>query len=152
MNAAKSSVDLNKERFATLVLKGGFSMIRKCAAVCSALLAASLAFNPGIGRTQDLKPPTQIAGNWTIYASNVDRPGSSIKTVQLAQQGNILSGTFHGPHQHGKLQGWISGGHVEFSTDTHQVLTFRGEVTPQGMSGLYGVQGRHAPWKAERTP
>lgn len=46
---------------------------------------------------------------------------------------------------------WVSGNHVEFSTDTRQVLTFRGQVNEQGMSGLYGIQGRHAPWKAERT-
>ena len=111
----------------------------------------ALSLCSGITVAQDLRPPAQIAGNWTIYANNVDRPGSSLKTVQLTEQGNILSGTFHGPHQHGKLQGWVSGNHVEFSTDTRQVLTFRGQVTAQGMSGLYGIQGRHAPWKAERT-
>ncbi len=127
-------------------------MIRQCAVLCSALLTALFTLALGAGQAQDLKPPAQVAGNWTIYASNADRPGSSLKTVQLTQQGNILSGTFHGPHQHGKLQGWISGSHVEFSTDTRQVLTFRGEVTPQGMSGLYGVQGRHAPWRAELVP
>jgi len=98
-------------------------------------------------------PPTQpnISGNWTIYANNVSQPGSSLKEVQLNQVGNIISGTFHGPHQHGKLQGWINGTHVEFSTDTRDVLTFRGEVTPTGMSGLYGVSGQHAPWNAERS-
>ena len=102
-------------------------------------------------QAQDLKPPAQVAGHWTIYAYNVDRPGSFLKTVDLIQQGNILLGLFRGPHQHGKLQGWVSGDHVEFSTDTRQVLTFRGQTNPQGMSGLYGVQGRHAPWRPERT-
>ncbi len=92
-----------------------------------------------------------ISGSWTIYAYNVSQPGSSLKTVQLQQDGNIISGYFHGPHQHGKLQGWINGSHIEFSTDTHDVLTFRGEITADGMSGLYGVHGQHAPWKAERS-
>lgn len=92
-----------------------------------------------------------LSGTWTIYAYNVSRPGSSLKTIQIVQQGNIISGSFHGPNQHGKLQGLITGNHVEFSTDTHQVLTFRGEITPTGMSGLYGVNGQHAPWTAERT-
>jgi hypothetical protein len=105
----------------------------------------------GTAKAQELQPPAQIAGNWTIYAYNVDQPGSSLKTVQLTQNGNILSGYFRGPHQRGKLQGWISGNHVEFSTDTRDVLTFRGQVTPQGMSGLYGIHGRHAPWNAERS-
>jgi hypothetical protein len=103
--------------------------------------------------SQSTPPPTppNISGNWTIYANNVGQPGSSLKEVQLRQMGNIISGTFHGPHQHGKLQGWITGTHVEFSTDTREVLTFRGEVTPTGMSGLYGVSGQHAPWNAERN-
>jgi hypothetical protein len=95
--------------------------------------------------------PPNISGNWTIYAYNISQPGSSLKEVQLNQSGNIISGSFHGPHQRGKLQGWINGSHVEFSTDTRDVLTFRGEITLTGMSGLYGAHGQHAPWNAERT-
>jgi hypothetical protein len=95
--------------------------------------------------------PVDLTGSWTIYAYNVNQPGSSLKTVQLFQSGNIISGTFHGPHQHGKLQGWVNGSHVEFSTDTSDVLTFRGEITSTGMSGLYGIHGEHAPWRAERS-
>ena len=95
--------------------------------------------------------PANISGNWTIYAYNTSKPGSSLKQVQLSQNGNIISGTFHGPNQHGKLQGWINGNHVEFSTDTHDVLTFRGQITATGMSGMYGVHGQTAPWSAERT-
>jgi hypothetical protein len=96
-------------------------------------------------------PPPNLSGNWTIYAYNVNQPGSSLKQIQLSQNGNIISGIFHGPHQHGKLQGWVSGNHVEFSTDTNDVLTFRGEITATGMSGMYGVHGQTAPWTAERT-
>jgi len=103
-----------------------------------------------INRTRPAPRPN-IAGNWTIYAYNVDKPGSSLKTIQVTQNGNMISGIFHGPHQHGKFQGWINGNHIEFSTDTRDVLTFRGENTPEGMSGLYGVHGRHAPWRPERT-
>jgi hypothetical protein len=113
----------------------------------SAPLANSLSTN------QNAPPPTppNISGNWTIYAYNTSRPGSSLKQVQLSQNGNIISGTFHGPNQHGKLQGWVNGNHVEFSTDTRDVLTFRGEITATGMSGMYGVHGQTAPWNAERT-
>jgi hypothetical protein len=101
-------------------------------------------------------PPAQqttpdLSGKWTIYAYNTNHPGSSLKTIQVVQQGNIISGTFRGPNQHGKMQGLITGNHVEFSTDTHEILTFRGEITPTGMSGLYGFNGQHAPWTAERT-
>jgi hypothetical protein len=109
-------------------------------------LVASL----GVSNAQDLRPGPNVAGNWTIFAENIDRPGSSLKTIQVVQSGNIISGTFRGPHQHGKFQGWISGNHVEFSTDTREILTFRGEITSQGMAGLYGINGRHAPWRAEQ--
>ncbi|WP_419805930.1 hypothetical protein [Terriglobus sp.] len=105
--------------------------------------------------SQPVAPPAMtganISGNWTIYAYNVSQPGSSLKEIQISQDGNIVSGTFHGPHQKGHLQGWINGNHVEFSTDTRDVLTFRGEVTPEGMSGMYGIHGEHAPWKAQRN-
>lgn len=92
-----------------------------------------------------------ISGNWTIYAYNVAQPGSSLKQVQISQDGNVLTGNFRGPNQKGHLQGWINGNHVEFSTDTRDVLTFRGEVTSDGMSGMYGIHGEHAPWKAQRN-
>jgi hypothetical protein len=115
--------------------------------------AAPVAASAPMAENTPPPPPAlpNISGNWTIYAYNVSQPGSSLKQVQLAQVGNIISGTFHGPHQHGKLQGWISGDHLEFSTDTSDVLTFRGQVTPTGMSGMYGVHGRTAPWSAERS-
>ena len=116
--------------------------------LCIALIGL---FYANLSRAQDLRPPTaNISGTWTIYAYNVEKPGSSLKTIQVTQSGNIISGKFHGPHQHGKFQGWIDGGHIEFSTDTPEVLTFRGQITKDGMSGMYGIHGRRAPWKAER--
>jgi hypothetical protein len=92
-----------------------------------------------------------VSGDWTIYAYSVTRPGSSLKTVHLVQQGNILTGAFHGPNQHGKLQGWISGNEIEFSTDTRNILTFHGSVIGSSMSGMWGFDGLQARWKAERT-
>ena len=96
-------------------------------------------------------PPPNLSGNWTMFAEDAMHPGSSLKTLQLAQNGNILTGNFHGPNQHGKLQGWVQGTHVEFSTDTRTVLTFQGEITSSGMAGMYSVNGASAPWRAERT-
>jgi hypothetical protein len=96
-------------------------------------------------------PAQNLSGNWTIYADNADHPGSSLKEIQLTQNGNILSGDFHGPHQHGKLQGWVSGNNVQFSTDTRNVLTFQGQITSTGMSGFYTVNGSRAPWNAQRS-
>lgn len=115
-------------------------------------LVVGLAMVLGIGKAQAQRPvAADVSGKWTIYADNVERPGSSLKTVQITQNGNVLSGRFKGPNQSGKLQGWVNGNHVEFSTDTREVLTFRGQIHDGIMSGMYGIHGRHAPWKAERT-
>lgn len=97
------------------------------------------------------QPPADVSGTWTIYANNIDKAGSSLKTVQLIQNGSILTGHFKGPHQSGKLQGWVNGNHVEFSTDTREVLTFRGQIEGGILNGLYGINGRHAPFHGERT-
>ena len=103
------------------------------------------------GATSVPVAPANVTGKWVIYGYNVSKPSSSLKTVQLFQGGNILTGTFQGPDQRYKLQGWISGNHVEFSTETHAVLTFRGEITPTGMSGLCGINGEDARWVAQRS-
>jgi hypothetical protein len=95
--------------------------------------------------------PANIAGNWTIYADNIEKAGSSLKTIQVTQNGSIITGRFKGPNQSGKIQGWINGNHVEFSTDTREVLTFRGEIQGNTMSGMYGINGRHAQWHAQLT-
>lgn len=97
------------------------------------------------------RPPDNVAGSWTIYANDVARAGSNLKTVEIIQNGNIITGHFKGPHQSGKIQGWVNMHHVVFSTDTRNVLTFRGRIEGNIMSGVYGVHGRHAEWRAERT-
>jgi hypothetical protein len=97
------------------------------------------------------QPPDNVSGNWTIYANNIDKGGSSLKTVQISQNGNIITGHFKGPNQSGKIQGWVNVHHIEFSTDTREVLTFRGQIHGNIMSGMYGIRGRHADWRAERT-
>jgi hypothetical protein len=98
-----------------------------------------------------VQPPDNVSGSWTIYANNVDKPGSSLKNVQIHQNGNVLTGHFKGPHQSGKIQGWVNVHHIEFSTDTREVLTFRGRIEGNTMSGMYGIKGKHAEWRAERT-
>jgi hypothetical protein len=101
--------------------------------------------------TSNNVPVQNITGNWTIYAEDAQHPGSSLKEIQLTQNGSILTGNFHGPNQHGKLQGWVSGNTVEFSTDTRTVLTFHGQITSTGMSGFYSANGGQAPWNAQRS-
>ena len=95
--------------------------------------------------------PDNASGSWTIYAQNIDQPGGSTKYVQIQQFGSQLSGHFKGPHQSGGIEGFVNAHHIEFSTKTRDVLTFRGQIQGDTMSGLYGLHGRHAPWNAVRS-
>jgi hypothetical protein len=71
--------------------------------------------------------------------------------VQIQQFGTQLSGHFKGPHQSGGIEGFVNVHHIEFSTHTRDVLTFRGQIQGNTMSGLYGTHGQHAPWNAVRS-
>jgi len=96
------------------------------------------------------QPPDNVEGNWTIYA-NDPNGGTSSKYIQLKQNGNQLTGHFKGPHQSGGLEGTINVHHIMFRTKTHDVLTFRGTVEGNKMSGNFGNRGQHGTWQAERT-
>lgn len=95
--------------------------------------------------------PDNIEGNWTIYSTNIEDGETVVKHVQIAQYGNSITGYFEGPNQSGPIQGSVNAHHVEFSTVTRTVLTFRGQIDGNSMSGLYGIHGKHAPWQAVRT-
>ena len=128
-------------------------MTKYLAKSLSLLIALFLITATGVSSAQQSseQPADNVSGSWTIYANNIEKAGSSLKYVQITQNGNIITGHFKGPHQSGKIQGWVNVHHIEFSTDTREVLTFRGQIDGNTMSGLYGIQGRHAEWKAERT-
>jgi len=95
--------------------------------------------------------PDNASGSWTIYAQNIDQPGGSTKYVTIQQFGSQLSGHFKGPHQSGGIDGFVNVHHIEFTTKTHDMLTFRGQINGDTMSGLYGSHGQHAPWNAVRS-
>jgi len=95
--------------------------------------------------------PSNASGSWTIYAQNIEQPGGSTKYVQIKQFGNQLSGHFKGPNQSGGIEGFVNGNHIEFTTKTRDMLTFRGKIQGDTMSGMYGSHGNHAPWNAVRS-
>ncbi len=100
---------------------------------------------------QEQRPPDDVRGNWTIYSKNIDNGEVVKKFVTIRQDGNKLSGHFKGPNQSGGIEGTINVHHIVFSTKTRNVLTFRGRVDGNTMSGMYGIHGRHAEWRAART-
>ncbi len=117
------------------------------------LLSCSLAAICGVCSAQQPAhevPPDYVQGSWTIYSKNIDNGETVKKFVHINQNGSQLTGNFRGPNQSGKIQGFVRGHHIEFSTETRTVLTFRGQIDGDSMSGLYGIHGRHAEWRAER--
>jgi len=97
------------------------------------------------------RPPDNVAGNWTIYSTNIENSETVVKHVQITQSGSQLTGFFDGPYQSGPIQGEIHGNYIRFSTVTKNVLNFGGHVYGDRMSGSYGLHGKHAAWQAVRT-
>ena len=95
-------------------------------------------------------PPDNVQGDWTIYSTNLQNGETVVKHVQIAQYGNRITGYFEGPYQSGPIQGRVNEHHIVFSTVTRTVITFRGQIYGDSMSGLYGIHGKHAPWQAVR--
>ncbi|HEY6374031.1 MAG TPA: hypothetical protein VIX90_00765 [Edaphobacter sp.] len=104
-----------------------------------------------VGRVAAQQPPDNVQGNWTIYSKNIDNGETVKKFVQINENGNRLTGHFKGPNQSGGIEGMVNVHHIEFSTKTRNVLTFRGQVDGNRMSGMYGIHGRHAEWRAVRN-
>jgi hypothetical protein len=102
------------------------------------------------GRGPQEQPPDDVSGNWTIYSKNIENGETVTKFVRIVQNGSKLTGHFQGPNQSGGIEGFVNVHHIEFSTKTRNVLTFRGRVEGNKMSGLYGLHGRHAEWYAIR--
>ena len=100
------------------------------------------------------QPPDNVAGNWTIYSTNIQNGETVVKHVQItAILATSLTGFFEGPVQSGPIQGEINGNYIRFSTVTKNVLNFGGHVYGDRMSGSYGLHGKHAAWQAVRqTP
>ncbi|MGB2635917.1 MAG: hypothetical protein WAM58_18455 [Candidatus Acidiferrum sp.] len=97
------------------------------------------------------QPPDNVEGKWTIYSKNVDNGKTATKYIELKQNGNELTGHFKGPNQSGGLEGTINVHHIVFRTKTRNVLTFRGRVDGDKMSGEYGIHGEHGEWQAVRS-
>jgi hypothetical protein len=124
-------------------------------ALRSALLSLFLLLFVGSGSSLAQEPPVQqppdnVEGKWTIHAHDPDG-GVSTKYVEIKQNGMQLTGHFKGPHQSGGIEGTVNVHHIVFRTKTRDVLTFRGRVQGDKMSGNFGNRGRHGTWVAERT-
>ena len=93
--------------------------------------------------------PDNVAGKWVISALNWDGVADT-KTIDLTQNGNIITGHFKGPYQSGSLEGTVNIHHIVFRTKTRTPLTFRGRVdgnTIQGTADVRGKPGEFHAWR-----
>jgi hypothetical protein len=128
-------------------------MLRACAKSLAVLMMAFVLTASGVSQEQPPReaPPDNVQGSWTIYSKNINTGATVKKFVHINQDGQQLTGNFRGPDQAGRITGHVNGHHIEFSTETRTVLTFRGQIDGNHMSGLYGIHGRHAEWRAVRV-
>jgi len=80
------------------------------------------------------QPPADVAGQWIIYSKGPTGK-TDTKSIDLQQNGTVLSGHFKGPYQSGGLEGTVEGQHIVFHTKTRDVLTFRGRVDGNRVNG-----------------
>jgi hypothetical protein len=116
------------------------------AGLALALLAAPILLSQQGEVTFDI-----VRGDWTITSQNIEDGEWVTKHVEIHQEGTRLTGKFQGPDQQGGIEGTIERHHIVFHTKTKNVLTFRGQVNGDTITGTYGLHGRHAPFKAVRT-
>jgi hypothetical protein len=104
------------------------------------------------------EPPANVAGSWTIHSKGPDGRERT-QTMQLKQEGGVITGHYQGPGQHGPLEGTINEQHIVFSTKTRTVLTFRGRVDGprvdhrvegRTISGTYRDEHGEGEWHAVR--
>ncbi len=89
-------------------------------------------------------------GNWTIHSVGGDGQ-AAVQHVQIHQGGGKIWGRFEGPNQSGGIQGFVNGRHIEFRTETRDVLNFRGQIDGNLIEGTFGNRGVQGTWHAERT-
>src|SRR5271154_4935757 len=91
------------------------------------------------------QPPDNVAGNWTIYSKGANGE-TATQYIELKQEGNVLTGHFKGPHQSGRLEGSMNVHHILFRTTTREVLTFRGRVEGNTISGTFHTRAGTGEW------
>jgi len=111
----------------------------------------------GIALAQE--PPADVSGYWTIHSRGPDGADRT-QTMEIIQEGGVITGHYQGPGQQGELEGTINQQHILFRTKTRTALTFRGRVdgprsqgTVQGktISGTYNDEHGKGEWHANRS-
>lgn len=89
-------------------------------------------------------------GDWTIHSVG-GRGEAATQHVQIHQGEGKIWGRFEGPNQSGGIQGSVNGRHIEFQTETRDVLHFRGQIEGDTIDGTFGNRGVQGTWRAVRN-
>ncbi|MFZ0498559.1 MAG: hypothetical protein WAM52_05465 [Steroidobacteraceae bacterium] len=108
------------------------------AAGALALLLSGVLGVPGIAAAQT---PPSLSGTWQL--SCLGRKGHVRQiTLQIAQSGSTLSGSFSAPRRSGKLSGTVQGGQVSLQLGADdQAITLTGTTDGNSMT-VQGARGR----------
>ena len=118
--------------------------------MCCALVMLTLGVSTSAQQPMAWQPsPDNVQGHWVISATNWDGVADT-KTVDLWQNGGLITGQFRGPYQAGSLNGTVNIHHIVFRTNTRTPLTFRGRVYGNTIQGTYNVRGRQGVFNAWR--
>lgn len=119
-----------------------YSIVRRFA-FASLLVAA-------VGVSAQAPQFANARGNWTIHSIG-GKGEAAVQHVQIHQGDGKIWGRFEGPNQSGGIQGFVNGRHIEFRTETRDVLNFRGEIDGNTIQGTFGNRGVQGTWRAERN-
>lgn len=121
----------------------------KLSLICFALLLCCVGNTAVAQDAPPQRPPANVEGNWTIYSKGPTGI-TATKSVQLKQQGNVITGHFKGPYQSGGLEGSVNQQHIVFRTKTREPLTFRGRVEGNTITGTFHDRQGTGEWQATR--
>lgn len=113
--------------------------------------ALVMSFFAAVGAYAQTPQFANARGNWTIHSVG-GRGEAATQHVQIHQEQGKIWGQFEGPNQSGAIQGTVNGRHIEFQTDTRDVLHFRGQINGDTVDGTFGNRGVQGTWRAVRNP
>lgn len=98
------------------------------------------------------RAPANATGNWTMYVVGTKTGETLVDHVQIAQDGDVLSGYYEGQVAGGPIKGTIHNHHIHFIAWKKNPVNFFGDVFGNRITGTYLFHGVRQTWQAVRNP